>query len=314
MLKEMLIISTDPAKQIYLPSQFWADLNAEHLMQLETEGYDNFKRTIAKNYFWWSGYDHEKRLRSLISPVSSIRAYLNAVLSPEFPKFLHYKIFTYLLYEYAKDEIKDLEENKIGNPIRTYINKKLISQELINSALEYKSISERIEINKVSSIMEIGSGYGRTAYVFLKRHPNIEYTCIDLPPALWTCQKYLTGEFPSSKLKFLLPHEIEKIPDNSIDLTINISSFQEMTKEQIENYFEQIERTSKSLYIKEWIEGQVEGKIKRDEYPVGKSWRVLFDREIEYQQRFFEALYKVNKSELTSGEVHETSGTVEKSR
>jgi len=35
----------------YLPSKFWQTLNQKNLEQLESEGIENFKQTVAQNYF-----------------------------------------------------------------------------------------------------------------------------------------------------------------------------------------------------------------------------------------------------------------------
>ena len=39
--------------EVFLPSKFWEALNQKNVKQLETEGFDNFKQTLAQNYFTW---------------------------------------------------------------------------------------------------------------------------------------------------------------------------------------------------------------------------------------------------------------------
>jgi len=39
-------------KELFL-SKYWVALNKKNMEQLEKYGYDNFKRTIALNYFTW---------------------------------------------------------------------------------------------------------------------------------------------------------------------------------------------------------------------------------------------------------------------
>ena len=36
-----------------LPSRYWVELNNKNLQQLAESGYENFKRTVARNYFTW---------------------------------------------------------------------------------------------------------------------------------------------------------------------------------------------------------------------------------------------------------------------
>ena len=48
----------DPA---YVPSKFWEALNSTNLKQLEVDGVENLKQTVALNYFTWVvGQQHEQ--------------------------------------------------------------------------------------------------------------------------------------------------------------------------------------------------------------------------------------------------------------
>jgi hypothetical protein len=39
--------------EVFLPSRFWETLGEQHRQQVTGEGYANFKRTVASNYFTW---------------------------------------------------------------------------------------------------------------------------------------------------------------------------------------------------------------------------------------------------------------------
>ncbi len=165
--------------------------------------------------------------------------------------------------------------------------------------------------------MELGAGYGRTAFVFQHCLPAARYVVVDIPPALYVSQRYFSGqfqgrrvfkfrpfqryadvqeEFESAQLAFLLPHQLEQLPANSVDLFINISSFHEMRPEQLNYYFRQVERlTNGYVYLKQWkkttipVDGIV---LEEKDYPVPPRWRPIFWRECQVQTRFFEALIK----------------------
>ena len=49
-LEEMLQ-EIDRAPQEVLPSKYWVELNKKNLEQLQKSGLENFKRTLALNYF-----------------------------------------------------------------------------------------------------------------------------------------------------------------------------------------------------------------------------------------------------------------------
>ena len=40
-------------KEEILPSRYWEELNSKNLEQLADSGFENFKRTVARNYFTW---------------------------------------------------------------------------------------------------------------------------------------------------------------------------------------------------------------------------------------------------------------------
>jgi SAM-dependent methyltransferase len=107
-----------------------------------------------------------------------------------------------------------------------------------------------------------------------------KYEAVDIPPALWVAERYLSGLFPErhifpyrdfqrfeeiaesyarADLVFLLSSQLGALPPDSIDLIINISSLHEMRKDQIDHYFRLFDRVLKPggpAYIKEWKKGE----------------------------------------------------------
>jgi hypothetical protein len=49
-----------------LPSKYWEELNRKNLQQLADSKYENFKRTIARNYFTWIINPFDEQLRFLM--------------------------------------------------------------------------------------------------------------------------------------------------------------------------------------------------------------------------------------------------------
>jgi putative sugar O-methyltransferase len=112
--------------------------------------------------------------------------------------------------------------------------------------------------NKINTVLDIGAGNGNFPSIFYNDWSPIRLIMIDLPETLTTAFTFLSSLFPNANI--ILPNEIEeKIPndfdfilmtpeqieiidDNSIDLAVNIHSFQEMTHQQINIYFKLIQR------------------------------------------------------------------------
>jgi len=150
------------------------------------------------------------------------------------------------------------------------------------------------------SILEIGPGNGNQASLFLNYFPGTRITLVDLPETLQISFLYLRSLFPH--LEFVLPHEvtterlmtadvvfltpdqIDLVPDGSVDIGINVHSFQEMLMPQIAKYFTLLERvTCSGGYVfvvnrsekmpnpeEKSIDGV--GCVRFAEYPWVKTW------------------------------------------
>jgi len=315
-----------------LPSKYWEELNRKNLQQLANSKYDNFKRTIARNYFTWFISPFDEQLRFLMREAgawSSIGYLCSSLVAPRHEPLnrkhtIYYDTLTNLLWDYVEKNdseglLERLSEPREGNPPEVMRNGRLISQDLANSVLEYESILHPdLNRREVRTILELGPGYGRTAYVFLMLQPACRYILVDIPPALYVAQRYLSTIFPERKifsfrpfdsfdhvrdefaqanLIFLTPNQLELLPDKSIDLFVNISSLHEMRMDQIRYYFDEIDRlTRKYFYFKQWKETIIPFEneaITEADYPIRKDWRLINRQQCKVQTYFFEALYEL---------------------
>lgn len=311
-------------------SKFWIRLGNKHIRQFLSEGYDNFKQTIALKYFTFPSNRNHNQLDFLLSNLNKeaiARAEKNAAVS-RLPVYfdkewaLKFNTTTFLLYEYALQQglgplLKKLHEPTEGNSPSVTIDGREISQDLINSALEYDSITRPLN-KKVGSIMEIGAGYGRNAFVFLNLRPQSKYIIVDIPPALYISQRYLSSQFPhltifeyrnfksfieiekefnNSQLIFLMPWQLGMIPDKSIDVFVAIDSLHEMKYNTIQYYFSAADRITRSyFYFKCWksTDNRLDNvTLREDNYPIPPNWRRIYSRECRVQVKYFEALYEL---------------------
>lgn len=234
---------------------------------------------------------------------------------------LLYKIYISYLYDYISRSdqlglLKKLSEPRVGGPLLVRYRGSVISQDLCNSVHEFYSITKESDINKELKIGEIGAGYGRLAYVFLKALRKSSYCIIDIPPALFISQEYfkklfprekiflfrpftnfkeIEHEFVNARIKFLLPHQIEYLPKDCFDIMINISSLHEMRGDQISNYIKQEDRLTQGfVYLKQWKKARAKDNnfIREEEYPIPLKWKKIFHRTHPIQNLFFEVLYR----------------------
>lgn len=335
-----LLIDLEKASSLYQPSAHWKHLNKVHLNQLIEGNINNFKRSVNMKYFNWGTLGiivHQmtpilteiKRGNLSIFLQSSFKRYNarlgNRVTEFDFFSAQLYKVFIASLfnYTYQRDHFRILDnvkEPKEGNPFLVRYKNRVLSQDLCNSTLElYSSIKGLKDIKKgvKMNVMEIGAGYGRLAYVFLKTFPNVNYCIVDIPLALYLAQEYLTRVFPnekifyyrnfksfkeveqefkSARIRFIMANQIEFLPKKMFHLVINVSSLHEMRREQIKNYLNQIDRLCKGhFYQKQWRKSRIRDNnyIQEFEYPIPKKWETLYHQKHPVQKMFFEALYKI---------------------
>ena len=279
------------------PSKYWVELNKMNMTQLREHGYENFKRTIALNYFtfvriwpWDSQFRFLLKKLPVRSSLTCIKRAWLARRHDFFSSFnwiqsLFYNFLTLASWEYTRTAVSDtsllsLREPEEGNPAEIRDRSgQLISQDLASSILEISSMPSSLPAGSV--VLELGAGYGRDAYALLGTKPGIKYVIVDIPPALWVAETYLRRQFPSrrvfgyrefadfaeieqefreSDVAFFVSTQISKLPDSLADLVINISSLHEMRLEQIAFYFVQFDRllkTGGTFYFKQWKRGVV---------------------------------------------------------
>jgi putative sugar O-methyltransferase len=316
-----------------MTSTYWSILNRKNVAQLLESGYNNFKQTVSLNYFTWLvGTDDPqvKFLQNNLPAQSVLTAKERAASSKRHSYFTDkqsflYNFITYMLWDFVKKNcgeslLERLEEPAEGNPPSILLDGKNISQDLANSVLEYHSIVSSMQnIEKMHTIMELGAGYGRTAFVFLNILPNIRYIIVDIPPALYISEKYLTSQFPErnvfkfrpfnsftevrddfnkAQIVFLMPHQLNLLPDKTADIFLAIDCIHEMRPEQINRYFRIFEQHARYLYFKCWKKTIIPYEnvaFTEKDYPVPSYWKKFFWRDCLVQTAFFEALFSIDK-------------------
>jgi putative sugar O-methyltransferase len=241
--------------------------------------------------------------------------------------FFLYKMFVGMLWEHAARLDRSglshtLEEPSLGKPIVILRKGRRISQDLANSIREYNSVTAD-DIAPPSGnrrVAELGAGYGRLAHVFLSDGAS-RYFIFDIPPALYVSQWYLTRLFPtkrifrfrpirdfsgvqrdveSSEIGFFTPNQMELFPDRFFDAMVSVSTLPEMTKDQIDNYLEQMNRlSSRHVYLKQWLnwKNPLDGhEVKPSTFFLSSDWRLILDRQDEIQSLFFERLWRRTSS------------------
>jgi putative sugar O-methyltransferase len=178
--------------------------------------------------------------------------------------------------------------------------------------LRVRTLTENARVPAVPRVLEVGAGYGRLAFVFM-RAQKCKYIIVDIAPALflarWYLERALPGlkifgyrtftsyddvksEFDEADLCVIGPHQLELLPDEYVDICVSISSLHEMTRDQIQYYKTLIERKTKTaVYFKQWnswknpIDGILVG---RGDFLLQHHWSRVLDQPHPVNSEFVE--------------------------
>jgi len=304
------------------PSKFWSVLGETHAAELEHYGFETIKRHQALRYFtwrWrWASLYESRQMRFLIahsSPLTVIRclgkrsdlsdAAWQGVAWSRRDRWL-YAFAVRLLWEYAlrhdRLDVLRLPEPELGAPLPVRWRGRLISQDLANTALEATALAPALGAVAPRSILEVGGGYGRTAYGLLNVFPHANYTIIDIEPALTISRWYLGKLFGQDRLRFVNAAEAHKLPDNCYDVIFSISSLHEMTVDQVTSYLELFDRIASAggiVFLKQWERWtNPHDAITLDfrDYRIPSRWRCVFDEPAPVQTNFRQAAWRVPRN------------------
>ncbi len=318
--------------EVFRPSAFWTGLGREHTAVLAPNRLLSFKRSINNCYMQWlPGSFEDPRMKlplaafvarpSLLPIDVAVETPAQPELAAEVvgygglmpfanPNYLRFYAFYtglvwYLMTLHATDDLHErIEEPSLGSPIVIRRNGKAISQDLAQSLLEYYRIRELVRTQPMSqrpTILELGAGYGRLAYVFLHAMP-CRYVIVDIPPTIVVAKWYLSAVFPEKRvfhrhsfvsfdavreemlaadIVLLSPNQFALLPDGFAELSISISSLHEMRLDQITRYKAMLQaKTSRAIYIKQWRRwaNPADGlTVDASTYLLSPPWRMVLD-------------------------------------
>ena len=149
----------------------------------------------------------------------------------------------------------------VGNPVTipvarpgTSVN---VNIDHFFSIEEYCFLDEHLDLSRVSYVVEIGGGFGRTAQALVTLSKELDsYIIVDLPSVLHLSSLYLERVLSPrnfAKIRFVDALTLEHTSGPVVkqcDLVINIDSFQEMTPDNINFYMSAIVQHSRYFFSK----------------------------------------------------------------
>lgn len=235
-----------------------------------------------------------------------------------------FEMFLFMYYNKLKEKDRFGIIEKISEPDNTlkevlHLGKQKISVDLLFTADNILTIAEIYPevLSKEAIVAELGPGWGCNGYLLRKINPKIRYLLFDLPEALALAQVYLPGLCKDSKveyyksdlgkvnksellnndIRFFGSQQLENIEDKSVNLFINVASFQEMPREYIEKYFALIDKKVKGYFYTKnyinWFNPQDNENLSVRDYPWLSNWENKILRQSDNFHNMFVAIFKI---------------------
>jgi putative sugar O-methyltransferase len=304
-LLKLMLDDTNQAADIYKPTNYWSVYEKRFLPELQKLGLHNFRRRKnsvlnsfgATDLFSPYGID---LLRNglLLNQVAkkfpfwkALLLKINSLLNKALPFRLPYDMnleelrmtayhVSCLLGEICKSRpLAKLNISLAGNPEDVFVvNGKPYTVSILKYYLQYAYCCKFINFDKISVLVELGSGMGKQVEIIKKLHPQITFLLFDIPPQLYVCEQYLKYVFPNEVVSYRETRPMDssafisylkkgkiyilgnwKFPilaNLDIDLFWNATSFQEMEPEVVANYLAYINKSAKAVFIKAIMEGK----------------------------------------------------------
>jgi putative sugar O-methyltransferase len=170
----------------------------------------------------------------------------------------------------------------------SYFNAKIKQRPILladlGTVIDLSIIDHFHNINSNSNILEIGGGYGRLAGGFAANGNFNSYNLVDVvPSSLSLAEIYLNGNHLnvhkgfsgsySMAINLLNLDDLSDIPAESMDLVINLESFQEMTQDWVDFWIKIINSKTKSNSY--FYHSNSYGYKNFFELNLGESWKLI---------------------------------------
>ena len=190
----------------------------------------------------------------------------------------------YFLIKKIDPDLTNISESTFGLNEKKLVSveNKTYTNNFLNQLLYIHDIKRNTDFNSINSVVELGAGIGLLASAMLKLKKNLKYLIIDIPPTLFFSEYYLRnigfkvfgykesvkinrfniGEiFVNYDVICLPTWKLKELGHFKFDLFINIASFQEMEKEQSQNYLSILKKNfGRYIYIENLIKGHFKAK------------------------------------------------------
>ena len=241
------------APDCYRATNFWESVSPSILTDLNKLGFTNFRQHPSAKHLYVPGYpDDENGLAMAGHDYKSFKDFDVSARSPKLDK---------------------VSESQVGNPKQQFnFEENLYSRSLLNYLRGLVYLKSLVDTETISSVLEIGGGYGTLGEIFLKSDFDCYfYVNVDIPPLSYISTRYLEEVFGKEnvagydvtkemdvidvaeiskkyKVMVLCSWQLPRL-QGVFELFVNYISFQEMEPNVVANYAKHVNRLVKSYIL-----------------------------------------------------------------
>ena len=323
-----MLSDMEAAEPAFKPTNFWSTGLPSIMDDIDKLGVETFREHPSAAFFYVPVYASNtlRKRGKFVLPFAALmsprkKAKFMRRLTRSDRALLDYRILraTSVKGGLALD---DVSESDVGGGERFTFDGKSYSRPMLNYMRALNLFKREADSAKLTSILEIGGGYGTLGEILLKSVPNGFYVNVDIPPVAAVSTYYLQQVFGAEnvltytdaremdvidlnalKSKYravvLCPWQLPKLT-GQVDMFANFMSFQEMEPDVVSNYIKLVQPlTSDYVLVRNTAVGK---KIAKKQGQVGVIEQVKSD----FARREFDAFETLASDAFVYGEENET--------
>ncbi len=282
-LLDELMADMAAAPALYRPTSFWEGACNSIADEMRAKGIDSFRSHASANAYFVPNY--AERSNAATHAAELLRSVgkhdlANRLSNKNLARYDHAVVAA--LDPDRLPRVAGLSESDAGKPWEHLeFDGDKVSRSFLNYQRGLVLLKRTVPDLQLSTVLEIGGGYGTLGEILAKGGEGIRYIDVDIPPVGFASTWYLSTVLGPDRvatyadLKGRDSIAIDELPDatvlpswqlpvlsGSVDLFVNFISFQEMEPEVVANYVSHVKRLGAKYVL---LRNSVTGKpVKKD--------------------------------------------------
>ncbi|MEU6696478.1 putative sugar O-methyltransferase [Pseudonocardia sp. NPDC046786] len=260
-LLELMLSDLEGAPELYRPTNFWQTGLEKVVADLRERGFAEFRRHPSATFFYAPRYAPVSRPAAALSRAFGMAGTPGKLISERIDQVpvarAHHATVRALDPADRAPYLDGFSESTVGAPTEQLVfDGRRFSRSSLNYLRGLVMLKRAAPDLDVSTVLEIGGGFGTLGEILVPRNDGIRYIDVDIPPVAAVATHYLREVLGGSRvLDYAATREQEKIVideiaepatvlcpwqlprlTGTVDLFANFISFQEMEPEVVQNY------------------------------------------------------------------------------